>query len=112
MTDWQSTRVWRALLRAVNPLMRAEWHRPVSSTMMVLTFEGIRSGKTYSFPVGYAEEAEGLVTFTQVFTREPTRPLDVIRSRRRLRGGGQARADLGWGVRGDQAQRGGVFGGC
>jgi hypothetical protein len=33
--------------------------------MMVLTFEGARSGRVYSFPVGYAEDAEGLVTFTR-----------------------------------------------
>ena len=67
--DWQSTRVWRALLPVVNRLMRfwlrSGWHRPVSSSMMVLTFEGVRSGRVYSFPVGYAEDAEGLVTFTR-----------------------------------------------
>ena len=33
--------------------------------MMVLTFEGVRSGRTYSFPVGYTEDPEGLVTFTR-----------------------------------------------
>ena len=33
--------------------------------MMVLTFEGVRSGRVYSFPVGYAEDAEDLVTFTR-----------------------------------------------
>lgn len=69
MTDWQSTRVWRALLPTVNRLMRAwlrsGWHRPVNSTMMVLTFKGARSGRTYSFPVGYAEDPEGLMTFTR-----------------------------------------------
>jgi hypothetical protein len=70
VTDWQFTRVWRrALLPAVNRLMRAwlrsGWHRPVSSTMMVLTFEGVRSGRTYSFPVGYAQDPEGLVSFTR-----------------------------------------------
>ena len=58
--DLQSTQVWRALLPAVNRLMlawlRSRWHRPVSSTMMVLTFEGVRSGETYTFPVGYAED--------------------------------------------------------
>jgi hypothetical protein len=32
---------------------------------MVLTFEGVRSGRTYSFPVGYTEDGEGLVTFTR-----------------------------------------------
>lgn len=66
--DLQSTQVWRALLPAVNRLMlawlRYPWHRPVSSTMMVLTFKGVRSGETYSFPVGYAEDPEGLMTFT------------------------------------------------
>jgi hypothetical protein len=33
--------------------------------MMVLAYEGVRSGKAYSFPVGYAEDSEGLVTFTR-----------------------------------------------
>jgi hypothetical protein len=33
--------------------------------MMVLTFKGAKSGRTYSFPVGYAEDPEGLVTFTR-----------------------------------------------
>ena len=54
---------------AVNRLMRAwlrsGWHHPVSSSMMVLTFEGARSGRIYSFPVGYADDPEGLVTFTR-----------------------------------------------
>jgi hypothetical protein len=67
--DWQSTRVWRALLPVVNRLMgawlRSRWHHPVSSSMMLMTFEGARSGRVYSFPVGYAEDAEGLVTFTR-----------------------------------------------
>jgi hypothetical protein len=56
-------------LPAVNRLMRAwlrsGWHHPVSSSMMVLTFEGARSGRIYSFPVGYADDPEGLVTFTR-----------------------------------------------
>ncbi len=69
MTGWRSTRIWRTLLPAVNRLARAwlrsRWHGPVSSSMMVLTFEGVRSDRTYSFPVGYAEEPEGLVTFTR-----------------------------------------------
>ena len=69
-TDWQSTRVWRSLLlpagnRVMRAWLRSRWHRPVSSSMMVLTYRGARSGRTYSFPVGYAEDGEGLVTFTQ-----------------------------------------------
>ena len=70
VTDWQSSRAWRAiLLPLINRLMgawlRSRWHRPVSSSMMVLTFRGTRSATTYSFPVGYAEDAEGLVSFTR-----------------------------------------------
>jgi hypothetical protein len=67
--DWQSTRMWRTLLPVVNGLMRfwlrSSSHRPVSSSMMVLIFKGARSGRVYSFPVGYDEDAEGLVTFTR-----------------------------------------------
>jgi hypothetical protein len=67
--DWQSTRVWRALLPVVNRLMgawlRSRWHHPISSSMMLMTFEGAKSGRVYPFPVGYAEDAEGLVTFTR-----------------------------------------------
>lgn len=86
--DWQSTRVWRASLPIANRFIRAwlcsRWHRPVSSTMMVLAYEGARSGKAYSFPVGYAEDEQGLVTFTRFpwwknFRKE--RPVSV-----RLRG--------------------------
>ncbi len=70
MTGWQSTRAWKALLlpainRLIGAWLRSGWHRPVSSSMMVLTFRGMRSGRTYSFPVGYAEDAEGLVSFTR-----------------------------------------------
>ena len=51
--------------RLVGAWLRSRWHRPVSAAMMVLTFEGARSGRTYSFPVGYAEDVEGLLTFTR-----------------------------------------------
>ena len=51
--------------RLMGAWLRSRWHRPVSAAMMVLTFEGARSGRTYSFPVGYAEDGEGLVTFTR-----------------------------------------------
>ena len=70
-TDWQSSRVWRrAILPTLNRLMqawlRSGWHRPVSSSMVVLTFEGAKSGRAYSFPVGYAEDLKEEIT---IFTR-------------------------------------------
>lgn len=71
--EWQATRIWRASLpvanRFVRALLRSRWHRPASSTMMVLTFRGVRSGKAYSFPVGYAED--GLMTFTRFAWWDP-----------------------------------------
>lgn len=51
--------------RLMGAWLRSKWHRPVSAAMMVLTFEGARSGRSYSFPVGYAEDVEGLLTFTR-----------------------------------------------
>ena len=45
--------------------LRSGWHRPVSTIIVELTFEGVRSGRTYSFPDSYAEDPEGLVTFTR-----------------------------------------------
>ena len=50
--------------RLMGTWLRSGWYRPVSATMMVLTPEGVKSGRTYSFPVGYTEDGEGLVTFT------------------------------------------------
>lgn len=100
MRDWQSTRLWRALLPVGNRLMRAwlrsAWHGPVSSTMMVLSFEGVRSGKTYSLPLGYAEDAEGLMTFTRFrwwknFREE--RPVSLRLRGREVRGTAVAERD-------------------
>ena len=45
--------------------LRSGWHRPVSPTMVVFTSEGVRSVRIYSFPVGYAEDPQGLVTFSR-----------------------------------------------
>lgn len=50
--------------------LRSRWHRPVSGAMMVLTYEGASSGRTYTFPVGYAADADGLVTFTRFSWRQ------------------------------------------
>ena len=38
--------------------------------MMVPAYEGTKSGKAYSFPVGYAEDEQGLVTFTRSLVAE------------------------------------------
>ncbi len=53
----------------VNPLMRrflgSRFHRlaGTSDTLMILTFRGRRSGKTYSFPTGYLQDGRQLVSY-------------------------------------------------
>jgi hypothetical protein len=48
--------------RAVNPIVRAllrsPAHRLVSSHLALITVTGRRSGRTYTFPVGYHREGE------------------------------------------------------
>jgi hypothetical protein len=55
--------------RVVNPVMRrslsGRLHRLAgSSTLMVLSFQGRRSGATFTFPVGYMQTGEELVCYT------------------------------------------------
>jgi len=77
--------------RFMGTWLRSGWHRPVSATMMVLTFVGVRSGRTYSFPVGYTEDGEGLVTFTRFSwwkNLREQRPVSLRLRGREVRGGG------------------------
>ena len=49
-----------------NPIMawliRSPFHSFVSKSMMVMTFKGAKSGKTFSTPMNYIEDGEGLWT--------------------------------------------------
>ncbi len=53
----------RALLRVVNPILRAilrsPLHRLASGQMMLLTVTGRRTGNTYTIPVGRHQSADG-----------------------------------------------------
>ena len=46
-------------MRVVNPVMktllRSPLHRPMSKRLIVLSFAGRKSGKSYSIPVGYVQ---------------------------------------------------------
>lgn len=52
----------------VNPtmkfLLRSPLHKPLSASLMILIFEGRKSGKRYEIPVGYSEEGGKLYTFS------------------------------------------------
>ncbi|NJM05229.1 hypothetical protein HC891_01835 [Candidatus Gracilibacteria bacterium] len=52
----------------VNPAMmavlRSPLHRPLSDSLMILIFEGRKSGKRYMIPVGYLQEGDKLYIFS------------------------------------------------
>lgn len=52
----------------LNPVMmavlRSPLHRPISNAMMILIFEGRKSGKRYMLPVGYLAEDSRLYLFS------------------------------------------------
>lgn len=49
-----------AAMRVVNPVMktllRSPLHRPMSKRLIVLSFTGRKSGKSYNIPVGYVQK--------------------------------------------------------
>jgi hypothetical protein len=54
-------RIANAVMR---PLLRSPLHGLVSRNVMLITFTGRKSGRTYTTPVGYAREDDTLITST------------------------------------------------
>lgn len=58
----------KAAYRIVNPVMKALLRSPLhgllSGSLMALTFEGHKSGKRYTIPVGYLQTDDKLYLFT------------------------------------------------
>lgn len=58
----------KAAYRIVNPLMKALLRSPLhgllSNSLMALTFQGRKSGKRYTIPVGYLQRGDTLYLFT------------------------------------------------
>ncbi len=48
----------------VSLILRSPLHRMLSDTLLLLTFTGRRTGKTYTIPVGYTREGGTLTLFT------------------------------------------------
>ena len=66
----QHGRLWGFLMHhAINPFMRrslrSRFHRRIGSDMiMVLSFRGRKTGKLYSFPIGYMQVGSELVCYS------------------------------------------------
>ena len=62
--------IWGFLMhRVINPVMRrllaSRFHRQIGSDMiMVLTFHGRKSGREYTFPIGYMQEGSDLICYS------------------------------------------------
>lgn len=58
----------RAAYRVLNPLMaallRSPLHRLMSGSLMVLSFQGRKSGRRYQIPVGYVQRGDRLFVFS------------------------------------------------
>lgn len=52
------TRVMRAINRVPAALLRSPLHRPLSKRLLLLTFNGRRSGRRFTTPVGYVQADE------------------------------------------------------
>ena len=56
------------LFRILNPIMKAvlksPFHKAVSGQIMIITFQGAKSGKTYATPVSYSREGAHVHCFT------------------------------------------------
>jgi hypothetical protein len=58
--------IWDSLTKGViNPIMRRFLNRGIGSkTLMMLEFTGRRSGRSYSFPVGYMQNGQTLFCYS------------------------------------------------
>ena len=58
----------KALYRVINPIMaallRSPLHKLLSNSLMLLSFQGRKTGKRYSIPVGYVEQGKQLFLFS------------------------------------------------
>jgi len=58
----------KAAYRVINPIMnmllRSPLHSVLSNSLMTLTFQGRKSGKRYTIPVGYLQRSNTLYLFT------------------------------------------------
>jgi hypothetical protein len=54
-------KIFRAANRVVRPLLGSRFHRPLSGRLMLLTYNGHRTGREYTVPIGYFDWDPGTV---------------------------------------------------
>lgn len=59
-----STRVLRSINPFVSMILRSPLHRLLSSSVLLLTFTGRKTGKQVTIPVGYTREGDTLTLFS------------------------------------------------
>lgn len=47
----------------VSALLRSRWHRVSSGSLVLIRYQGRRSGETYTTPTQYADHGDGIVIF-------------------------------------------------
>jgi hypothetical protein len=64
MTQGESTTIPPLLNRIMSVMLRSPLHHVVSRSIMLITFTGRKSGKTYTTPISYALEGDQVTAFT------------------------------------------------
>ena len=64
MTEQESTTIPPFLNRAMSALLRSPLHGMASRSVMLITFTGRKSGKTYTTPISYARDGDRVTAFT------------------------------------------------
>jgi hypothetical protein len=81
--------------RVINPMMalmlRSPLHPMMSASLLVLSYQGRRTGRTITLPLRYAKSGDGWVCFTSDDAKwwrnfEEPRPVSVVVSGRTVRG--------------------------
>lgn len=67
-TDTRQFKIMRTLVGAANPLITrllgSRFAGPLAGSLLLLRYQGRRSGRTYTTPVGYAREGDRIVVVT------------------------------------------------
>ncbi|MFF0097624.1 hypothetical protein ACFYSF_48205 [Streptomyces canus] len=54
-------KIFRAANKVVRPLLASRFHKPLSGRLMLLTYEGHRTGRQFTVPIGYFDWDPGTV---------------------------------------------------
>jgi hypothetical protein len=64
MTQDESTTISPLLNRIMSAMLRSPLHHVVSRSIMLITFTGRKSGKTYTTPISYTRDGDQVTAFT------------------------------------------------